>query len=155
MEPALKLDYYELGVSVALPVVNRKRKKRIPLPALICLTAVLAVFSAFYYLHQQVVIMQLSVEIDLLEGQLSRMQQEQEFLLLSLKEVNRLTNIEAVARRELGMVDPVGTQILVLDTHHGVNPGAAGWIDIEEQQQGNRLFTQIANWFNQLLPVGS
>jgi len=52
------------------------------------------------------------------------------------------------------MVDPVGTQILVLDTHHGVNPGAAGWIDIEEQQQGNRLFTQIANWFNQLLPVG-
>lgn len=153
MEPALKLEYYELDIAAALPSSNYKRKKRVPLPVLICLTAMLVVCAAFYYINQQVVTMQLSVEIGILERQLADLQQEQEYLLLSLKETNRLTTIEAVARQELGMVDPVGTQVLVLNTQQNVNPDAGGWIDVEEEQH-NHLFTQIANWLNQLLPVG-
>lgn len=153
MEPALKLVEHEPEYQTVLPVSNRKHKVRVPLPALICLTAMLVACGAFYYLHQQVVTMQLSVNIGILEKQLTELQQEQEYLLLTLKEASRLTTIEAIARQELGMVDPTGTHILVLNTQQNLNPDAGGWIDTHEEQY-NHLFARIASWLNQLLPVG-
>ena len=149
----LKLDHYEPVPNAVLPVSSRKRKQRVPLPVLICLMAALVVCCAFYYLHQQVVAMHLSLEIGIMERQLAELQQEQEYLLLSLKEASRLTTIEAVARQELGMVDPAGTQILVLNTQQHLNPDTGGWMDTQAEPNSH-LFARIADWLNQLLPVG-
>ena len=154
MEPALKLEYYEGERITRIPIsAKRRRRKRIPIPALICFTAVLFVICALFYIHQQVVTMQLNVQSALLKEQLASLRQEHEHLKLALEETTRLSTIEALARHELGMVDPTGTEMLVMNSKPYSEPTGEGWIGSVPNQHEN-IFTTVANWLNQLLPVG-
>lgn len=154
MEPALKLEYYEVeSVEEIRPTSKKRRKKRVPIPVLICLTAMLFVGGGLFYINQQVITMQMNVKIGQLGTQLADLKQENDHLLLTLKETTRLSTIEIMARQELGMIDPVGTEMLVMNQQPHSESEAAGWIDAPASETQN-LFTVVANWMNRLLPVG-
>jgi len=154
MEPALKLEYYHEPIRSAVqPSVNKQRKPHAAAPLLICLMAAVVVCCAVFYLHQRVVTMQLSVKIAQLEQRLAQLKQEQDHLLLTLEQQNRLANIEKFAREQLGMIDPVHTEMLVMQTKKAPKIDNSGWTDSEVPERSN-LFTVVAGWLNGLLPVG-
>ncbi len=158
MEPALKLEYYDQDyLEVELPLQEKKKphlkKKRMPIPMFICIVATLIVGSAIFYLNQQVVSMQLNVQINNLERQLADLVQEHNHMLMSLEQTTRLSYIESVARNELGMINPSNTEMLVMNNDGSHSHENSGWIDNDPYQPYN-LFTVVADWFNQLMPVG-
>lgn len=154
MEPAYKLDYQvDLEPQKRYVTKIRSRRRRIPVPALICVAAVLFVSCAIFYISQQVTSMQLNIRINNYENRLAELKQEQGYLIIELEQVSRLEYIEAAARRDLGMVDPANAEMLVMNPKDVINHEGEGWIAVETNNDNN-LFMTVANWLNKWLPTG-
>lgn len=160
MAPAYQLDYQ---VEVESPRQERrvktskhKQKKRVPAVLSICLIAAMLVSGAIFYLNLQVTSMQLIVRISNVEQQLEQLRREQGHLVIELQQVNRLASIEAIARHQLGMVDPAGAEMLVMGpVGDQLSVVDNNWIEEGDNENTNSgFFVAVADWLNQLLPVG-
>lgn len=159
MAPAYQLDYQvevEKPQDHSVKTSKRKQKSQIPAVAVICCIAVMLVSCAIFYLNQQVTSMQLFVQINNLEQKRDTLKREQGHLVIELQQASRLASIEAIARHQLGMVDPVGAEMLVMaPKNNQVTIVENGWIETETSESvNNSFFVAVADWLNQLLPVG-
>ena len=154
MEPAYKFDYQvDLESKKRYVAKNKSRHRRVPAPVLICVAAVLFVSCAIFYIGQQVTSMHLNICINNYEERLAELKQEQGYLIIELEQVSRLEYIEAVARRDMGMVDPVNAEMLVMNAKDAVGSEGKGWVAVEDDKNNN-LFMTVANWLNKWLPTG-
>ena len=157
MAAARKLELYPIDqnedtkVRVVKKRVRRKRK-RLPETVLICAVAAIVIIGCCLYLGQQLHTMRLSATITSLERDIQTMQQEQDHLLIALNQARRLSTVEAIARYELGMVDPVQATIVATDVPDTYQILAGGWTDSEEGQ--DNIFEAVAEWINRWLPLG-
>lgn len=153
MEPAYKLNYHD-KIEPQKKKAVKTQSKRIwqPSAAAICIIAIVFVGCAVLYIGQQVTTMQLSVQLNQMKNHLDRLKQEQGQLVIELEQASRLSTIEAIARYELNMVDPVNAEMIVLDLENEIESGGEGWVIAEDKEEN--IFTIVAQWINQWLPVG-
>lgn len=156
MVPARKLEY-----SSAQPHVNykkspksikRAKRKQCPETVLICLVAFLFAGICILYLGQQVSLMRLSVQLSELEAEYRTVQQENEMLQLRLSQARSLSNIEAIARNQLGMVEPNQSNMLVVAPRDRIEPVRGDWQEESGSQGG--MFQMVADIINRWLPLG-
>lgn len=161
MTAVRKLDYDSYNNAPQPHLENPKprskpkaKKKRVPECLVVLTLACVCVALCLLYLDQKVKTMHLNVEIGQLEQELEKLYEENAHLVLELESVQRLTYIEAVARGQLGMVEPENASLLVMSgVEQQRTPQAPGWVG-EEESQNPGIFVMVAEWLNQVLPIG-
>ncbi|HHT68004.1 MAG TPA: hypothetical protein GXZ85_01960 [Firmicutes bacterium] len=158
MTAARKLEYYSYPTEETPSPKPRRpvKRSRIPVTLKICLVAACCVVVSLLYLQQQVTSYYLSMELVQLQEQVNTMQQRNDQTMLSLESVRSLKQIEHIARTELGMVDPVHTATLVVNTPTAMAGGAESrWItDHSQSPEGMGIFATLVSWVNKVLPLG-
>lgn len=156
MAAVRKLDndyYYDSPPPQQTKPKSKTKRKKLPETMVILFLACLCVALCLFYLGQKVATMHLNVEIGQLERELDKLYEENDHLVLELESVQRLNYIEAIARGQLGMVDPENASLLVMSEPVQSRSPHSSWLDEEEQQKPG-LFVMVADWLNQLLPIG-
>lgn len=149
------LEYEEQVV----PVASRSRKvkrRRIPATVKVCCLAAICVVVALSYLHLQVTSYNLNIELTQLKAQATKLEQRNDFLVLSLESQRSLQKIEQLARTKLGMVEPTQTATLVMNQSVTMATNDEGrWLADHHDHKGSEgIFTTLAAWFNKAFPLG-
>lgn len=136
--------------------VSRKTKRRVPATVMVCVLAASFVVVALIYLQLQITAYNLNIALIGLEGQVKRLEQRNDFLMLDLESQRSLQKIEHLARTKLGMVEPKQTTVLVVNQPQLLAAAEEGrWlVNHQEQAVSEGIFATLAAWFNKAFPLG-
>jgi cell division protein FtsL len=101
--------------------IRVRRGKRRPFAGLrtILLGGGVLLLGLLLYVWQHIQVVRLGYQIERLRGVQTSLIQEGNTLRVELSRLRSLKRVEELARRELGMMDPVAGQIIVLEERHG------------------------------------
>lgn len=157
MGVARKLDNNYVTDPTIKQTQNKNRqsnRKRVPESLLILMLACICVGLCLFYLEQKVKTMHYNVKIGQMQQELDKLYEENSHLVLELESVQRLTFVEAVARAQLGMVEADSASLLAMSIPEDISLfNTEGWV-AESSQEKHGLFVVVADWLNQLLPIG-
>ncbi len=157
MIPARKLEYLEElypEVKKTKPRSRRKKKKKsLPETVIICSFAFIFVMVSFLFLIQKINMMRLNVTLAQVRQEYHSVVQQHEFLQLELIAARSLSNIEQLARNELGMIEPETKNIVVMRTPTTQDKPTFE-NTIREQNNSGGVFEIVADWINRILPLG-